>query len=803
MVTSAPGAQLLGRQREREVLDRLLEAARDGHGGVLVVYGDPGVGKTALLESTVEAASGFHVTRAVGVEGEMELAFAALQQLCSPSLGLIEHLPVPQREALEVALGLSAGRPPNPFLVGLAVLSLLSEAAEEQPLLCLVDDAQWLDRASASVLSFVARRLLAEKVAIVFAAREPIGALAGVAELRVQPLGHRDARALLESVLSARLDERVLERIVVETHGNPLALLELPRGLTPAQLAGGFGVPAALPLSARIEESFTRRLARLPGDARRLLLLAAAEPLGDPALLWRAAKLLGIPETTARVVEPEGLLALGGAVTFRHPLVRSAMYGAAAPDERRDVHRALAEATDSEIYPDRRAWHRAQAAATPDEDVAAELERSAERAQARGGFAAAAAFLERATELTPEESRRSGRALVAAHTKLQAGALDDALRLVATAESGVLSDLEQAKAGLLRAQISFASTRGSDAALLLLEAAERLREVDPELARETYLEALEAAIFAGPLAGPGASSPEVAEAAKTAPPTRKPRGLDLLLDGLVALLTDTYAAAVPILRETQRAFGEGMSQDEQLRWMWGGTAPPPRGSLRAVAGSRAVPPAMHRGTLCTRRPRRAPKAWARTAPCRPRRADRSPVAVSERGASTAGSASAAVRARSRFRACRPTPSPTARPAAPAKGSGPSPASRGFVDAARPREVRSEHRAGSACRSGSGGRRAPARSGPFRAGRPKSQAPVACPPAPGHVWAQGRQTRPHPAAPQARPARHSPFAPEAVEQRRLPRLALGDELAPRLGVAPQSGVVLVHIVEQGVVLGTPR
>src|SRR5918996_1131148 len=324
MVTSAPGAQLLGRQREREVLDRLLEAARDGHGGVLVVYGDPGVGKTALLESTVEAASGFHVTRAVGVEGEMELAFAALQQLCSLSLGLIEHLPVPQREALEVALGLSAGRPPNPFLVGLAVLSLLSEVAEEQPLLCLVDDAQWLDRASASVLSFVARRLLAEKVAIVFAAREPIGALAGVAELRVQPLGHRDARALLESVLSARLDERVLERIVVETHGNPLALLELPRGLTPAQLAGGFGVPAALPLSARIEESFTRRLARLPGDARRLLLLAAA-------------KLLGIPETTARVVEPEGLLALGGAVTFRHPLVRSAMYGAAAPDERRDV----------------------------------------------------------------------------------------------------------------------------------------------------------------------------------------------------------------------------------------------------------------------------------------------------------------------------------------------------------------------------------------------------------------------------------------------------------------------------------
>ena len=571
MVTRAPGDQLVGRQREREVLDRVLEAARGGHGGVLVVYGDPGVGKTALLEYAATAAPDFGVARAVGVEGEMELAFAALHQLCSPNLDLIDGLPDPQREALEVALGLSAGRTPDPFLVGLAVLNLLSEAAEERPLLCVIDDAQWLDRASARVLAFVARRLLAERIAMVFAAREQIVSLAGFAELQVEPLGHRDARALLDSILPGRLDERVLERIVVETHGNPLALLELPRGLTPAQLAGGFGLPTALPLSTGIEQSFTRRLVRLPRDARQLVLLAAAEPLGDPALLWRAAQQLGIPETAAQAAELEGLLRLDGAVTFRHPLVRSAVYGADEPTERRKVHLALAEATDREIDPDRRAWHRAQAAASLDEDVAAELELSAARAQARGGFAAAAAFLERATELTPEESRRSRRALAAAQAKLQAGALDDALRLVATAESGVLTELEQARAELLRAQLSFFSTRGNDAAPLLLEAAERLREIDPELARETYLEALTAAIFAGPLAGPGASSSEVAQAAKAAPPARKPRGLDQLLDGLVALLTDTYAAGVPILRKTQRAFGAGMSEREELRWMWGGT----------------------------------------------------------------------------------------------------------------------------------------------------------------------------------------------------------------------------------------
>ena len=378
----------------------------------------------------------------------MELPFAALQQLCSPILDRSERLPEPQRDALRIAFGLSAGPAPNPFLVGLAALGLLSEASQERPLLCVVDDSQWLDRASARALAFVARRLLAEKIALVFTAREVGDALAGLPELHVEPLGHRDARTLLESVLPARLDEDVLDRIVLETHGNPLALLELPRGLTPIQLAGGFGLPATVPLSASIEESFTRRLAVLPGDARRLLLIAAADPTGDPTVVWRAARQFGIPESIAETVEAEGLLELGVRVVFRHPLVRSAVYGAARPTERRAVHRALAEATDPEIDPDRRAWHRAQAASMPDEDVAEELERSAGRAQARGGLAAVAAFLERAAALTPQPAHRAQRLLAAAGASRDAGALEAALGLLAGVEAGTA---RRARAGARRA----------------------------------------------------------------------------------------------------------------------------------------------------------------------------------------------------------------------------------------------------------------------------------------------------------------------------------------------------------------
>jgi DNA-binding CsgD family transcriptional regulator len=571
-LTALPGERLFGRQRERDLLDRLLGAARSGHGGVLVVHGEPGVGKTTLLGYAIETAQEFRVAHTAGAEGEMPLAYAALQRLCSPTLELMERLPDPQREALAVAFGLSSGLAPSPFHVGLAVLNLLSEAAGERPVLCIVDDAQWLDAGSAEALSFVAHRLLAKEIALVFGARDRRDALMGFPELYVEPLGHRDARALLESALSARLDEPVLERIIIETRGNPLALLELPRGMTAVQLAGGFGLPAAQPLPARIEESFTRRLARLPRDARRLLLVAATDPTGDLTLVWRAAQRLGVPESAARTVESAGLLALGATVAFRHPLVRSVVYQASGPDERREAHRALAEATDPESDPDRRSWHRSQAATVPDEEVAAELERSAARAQARGGFAAAAAFLERAVTLTPEPSRRAQRALAAAQTKFQAGGFDDALGLLKTAERGDLGPPERARVGLLRAQIAFATTRGNDAAPLLLEAADQLADLDPVLARETYLEAVVAAGFAGRLAGAGGSALEVAQAARRAPaalPT--PRGIDLLLDGLATLFTGGYEAAVPILRQAQSAFVTDMPASEQLRWGWAAT----------------------------------------------------------------------------------------------------------------------------------------------------------------------------------------------------------------------------------------
>jgi DNA-binding CsgD family transcriptional regulator len=558
---------LLGREREREALDGLLDGVRAGRGGVLVIHGQAGVGKTALLEYAVEAAPEFRIVRTVGVEAEIELPFAAAQQLCAPFLDLRERLPQPQHDALDVAFGLSTSPAPNEFLVGLAVLGLLAEVAEEQPLLCVVDDAQWLDSASARVLAFVARRLLAERIALIFAAREALGALAGVAELRVEPLGRRDARALLDSVLPGPLDDRVLERIVVETHGNPLALLELPRGLTPAQLAGGFGLPAALPLSTRIEESFTRRLEQLPRDARRLLLLAAADPTGDAALVWRAAKELGIPETAAQEVESGGLLVLDGAVVFRHPLVRSAVYGAVEPNERRDVHRALAEATDPQVDPDRRAWHLAQGASAPDEGIASELERSAERAQARGGFAAAAAFLERAAALTPEPVRRAQRTLVAAQAKFRAGALDDALSLLAALEGDALDELDRARADLLRAQIASEQWRAGDAGSLFMNAASRLESLNPELARETYLEALTGAMANDIEVAGGALA--VAAAARTAPAGAvPPRMVDVLLDAFAIRLTDGYAAAAPsFARALEHLLALDLSGEVGRRWL--------------------------------------------------------------------------------------------------------------------------------------------------------------------------------------------------------------------------------------------
>jgi DNA-binding CsgD family transcriptional regulator len=387
--------------------------------------------------------------------------------------------------------------------------------------------------------------------------------------LVVEGLGDADARRLLASVMRGPFDEQVRERIVAETHGNPLALLELPRGLTSAELAGGFGLSVAMPLSGRIEASFLRRLEPLPAESRRLLLVAAAEAVGEPVLVWRAAEQLGVGADAAAPAVASGLVDFGARIRFRHPLVRSAVYGAAPLGDRQQVHAALAEATDPDVDPDRRAWHRAHSTIGLDEAVADELERSAGRAQARGGLAAAAAFLERATSLTPDPARRVVRALAAARVMQQTGAFDAALGLLAVVEAGPVDELQRARVDLLRAQIASASRRGRDAPPLLLAAAQRLEPLDVTLARETYLEALTAAIFAGRLAT-GGGVVEVAQAARAAPPpTHAPGAPDLLLDGLATQFTDGYAAGAPMLRRALAAFRrEDLSPEDGVRWLW-------------------------------------------------------------------------------------------------------------------------------------------------------------------------------------------------------------------------------------------
>ena len=539
--------ELRGRRSECRMLDRLIESVRAGESRTLVVRGEPGMGKTALLDYAAGQARGCQVVRAVGVQSEMELAFAAVHQLCTPTLNRLERLPEPQRDALRTAFGVSAGPAPDRFLVALAVLSLLSDAAGKRPLICLVDDQQWLDRASAQVLAFVARRLAAEPVGLIFAARFPGDELAGLPLLTVEGLREGDARALLDSVLTGPLDVRVRDQIVAETRGNPLALLELPRGVSPAQLAGGFGLPGVVPLTGRIEESFRRQLDVLPVATQRLLQLAAADPAGQPLVVWRAAEQLGIHAEAATPAIEAGLVEFGAHVRFRHPLVRSAAYRSASLRDRQAVHRALAEVTDLQIDPDRRAWHRAQAASGPDEDVAAELERSASRAQARGGLAAAAAFLERAAMLTPEPGRRAQRLLAAARAKRDAGALDAALGLLVAVKAGPLDALPAAEVQHLRGEIAFDQRRGTDAAQLLLGAARQLEPLNAGLARETHLESLIAAMWAGDLDTPGGVA-TAAAAARAAPPgPRPPAAVDVLLEAVLLRLTEGYAAAAPAL----------------------------------------------------------------------------------------------------------------------------------------------------------------------------------------------------------------------------------------------------------------
>jgi DNA-binding CsgD family transcriptional regulator len=564
-----PAGELRGRRRECDVLGQLVNAARAGESRALVVRGEPGVGKTALLDYLAEHASGCRVARAVGVESEMELAYAGVHQLLTPMLDRLQRLPGPQRQALRTAFGLSSGPAPDRFLVGLAALSLLADVAEEHPLVCLVEDEQWLDQASAQVLGFVARRLQAESVGLVFAARVPSGELAGLPELVVKGLPGAEARTLLDAALTGPLDAQVRDRIVAETGGNPLALLELPRGLTPAELAGGFALPSAVPLSVSIQESFRRRLEALPEQTRSLLLIAAAEPIGDPVLVWRAAERLGVGTQAATPAAEAYLLEVGARVRFRHPLVRSAVYRTATREQRREVHLALAEATDRSVDPDRRAWHLATAAAGPNEPVAAALEQSASRAQARGGLAAAAAFLHRSVVLSGDPKQRVRRALAAAQASLHAGNFEGALELLAVVEASTPDELQMAHVELLRGQIAFASSMGTTAPPLLLNAAQRLERLDPELARETYLDALGAALFAGRFSAD--SLVEVCRAATAAPrPTRPLRASDLLLDGLSTLVTEGHAAAAPLLRRATAAFSNEASPGQE-NFHWGRT----------------------------------------------------------------------------------------------------------------------------------------------------------------------------------------------------------------------------------------
>jgi hypothetical protein len=433
---SAPG--LVGREAELEALGELLAAARNSRSGVLVVRGEAGIGKSVLLDSVADNAEGFYVARVAGVESEMELPYAGLQQLWRPFVDCEPFLPEPQHTALTTAFGLSAGPPPDRFLVGLAVLQLLAKLADQQPVLWLVDDAQWLDRVSVQTIECVARRLLADPIVFLIAARDApeFGDFAGLPELRLLPLGDGDAAALLGSVVAGPTDPRVVERILAESHGNPLALLELPRAWTTAELAEGLADPGQLSSFGPLEDGFARRLRSLPRDARLLLTLAAAEPLGDPTLLWHAAERLGLGWDAAT----SGLVEFGVKVRFRHPLVRAAAHREASTRERLDVHRALAEVTDPIVDPDRRVWHLANATVTQDDEIAVELERAADRAKSRGGLLAASALFERAALLTTDAARRADRTLSAAAAKRDVGALDAALGLLPAVEANDASD---------------------------------------------------------------------------------------------------------------------------------------------------------------------------------------------------------------------------------------------------------------------------------------------------------------------------------------------------------------------------
>lgn len=564
----------VGRSREFNQLDGLLAPARQGRSGVLVIRGEPGVGKTKLLETLVSSAIDWRVMGTVGVESEAEFPFAALHQLTRPLMEALQQLPVPQRNALGGAFGLTAGPPPERFLVGLAILSLFSAAAREKPLLCIVDDAQWLDRESAQILAFVARRLLTDPIVMLFGTRNDKDELVGLPELVLEGLADDDADILLSTVVDRRLTRGLRNRIIAETQGNPLALLELPRDLTASELAVGFGGPVEGSLSRRIEETFGRRIHQLPPAARQLLLVAAADQLGQAAKVWRAAESLGIGREAAQSAEAAELLSMDVVVRFRHPLVRSAVYRGASYRERQAVHRALAAVSDPVAEPDRRAWHLAAATAEPDEEIAGELERSAAWAYERGGLIAAATFLERSAQLTPDVERQAVRRLLAAGAFLQAGTFDRARELVELTAGQLADRVSRAQAMRMEGALRFADGRGGDTPTQLFGAALALRDLDPHLGNETMMEALESAMWAAHLST-GTTVTEVAAAVGSWFESEEPESTAAaLLCGYSRRVIVDYPSAVESWRKAVKKGADdasGATRVQLLGMLWNAT----------------------------------------------------------------------------------------------------------------------------------------------------------------------------------------------------------------------------------------
>jgi DNA-binding CsgD family transcriptional regulator len=563
MAANGHAFDLCGRRAERQALSERISQTRRGLGGGLVVWGDAGIGKTALLDAAFGTPNGLQVVRLAGAESERRLPYAGLQQLCAPLAQHFKQLPAPQQDALTVALGQRSGEQPSELLVSLAILGLLTEVASQGPLVCAIDNSHWLDRASARSLAFAARRLVSCSVLIIFAAKWVGPELAGLPEIKLEGLSDPDARELLAAAARWPLDERVRDQIVAETRGNPRTLIDLPRSLSPTQFAGGFGLPDAA--GADVSASVLRTIGMFTPRTRIAVVAAAADPTGDPTLLRRAMEHLRISGDAIDPAIDSGLLAIGSRVVFQHSAVRTAVYRSASPRERHAAHQALAEATKNEADRDRRAWHRAQAATGPDEALAAELERTASQAQLRGGLAALAAFLERAACLTPAAPRQSLRALAAADVTMQAGALDATIKVLDMVDPDMPADC-QARADVIHA-LALTHDRSDDAPRLLIDAARRLDHVDAVHARSAYRDALGAAINAAGLAGPGGTTTEVALAVRQAPHTESPAAGVVLLDGVAACLSGRYASGTAKTRQALVLFTNAPPMTDQLRWL--------------------------------------------------------------------------------------------------------------------------------------------------------------------------------------------------------------------------------------------